>query len=106
LNPRRKDHQIFAPDALTTAPRGQLPFIIWNITDAFIPSVCEIATCKTYLKTLIARKLLCYIDGFKWMKKLTPEHIPHEHQEEMSEKSSIFTLPIMLKILGLYRNNG
>jgi hypothetical protein len=24
----------------------------------------------------------------------------------MSEKSSIFTLPIMLKILGLYRNNG
>ena len=24
LNPRRKDHQIFEPDALTTAPRGRL----------------------------------------------------------------------------------
>lgn len=71
---------------------------VHNLTaDAFIPSSYEITTFKTCLKTLLARKIICYIDEFKWMKKLVPEHIPHEYQAEMSEKSSIFTLPIMLK---------
>ena len=46
---------------------------------------------------MIGRVLQGNLTHFHWLKKILPKHIPHEHQDEMSEKSSIHLLPIMLK---------
>ena len=65
--------------------------------DAFLPNDQEIKSFKDCLRILVGRILVKYMDGFKWMSKVVPEHIRHAYQDEMSEKSSIFLLPILLK---------
>lgn len=62
----------------------------------FLPNANELTTYKNSLKVLLARVMSDYIEGFAWLKKVTPNHIDHIYKEEMAEKSIIHILPISL----------
>ncbi|XP_048249938.1 uncharacterized protein LOC124128741 isoform X2 [Haliotis rufescens] len=101
---KSKDYHFFASDFVLdrvnvmhlpdNAPIGNTDQIG---PDHFLPNPEEIKKFRNCLKIFIARKLVHNISGLSWMKSILPEHIPHDHQEEMSKRSSIFILPIMLK---------
>lgn len=60
----------------------------------FLPNANELTTYKNSLKVL--KVMSDYIEGFAWLKKVTPNHIDHIYKEEMAEKSIIHILPISL----------
>ena len=35
--------------------------------------------------------------AFQWLKKILPNHIAHQYEEEMAKKSKVFGLPIQFK---------
>ena len=65
--------------------------------DSFIPSSVETKLYKHSLKILIGRVMVSLSDKFSWMKMVVPNHIPHDLSKVMSEKSTPYMMPIMLK---------
>lgn len=64
----------------------------------FIPSGEEEAIYKKKpLGVLIGRIISEYIPALKWTKSITPSHIPHALENDMSKRSEIFWLPVMMK---------
>ncbi|KAH3843149.1 hypothetical protein DPMN_116657 [Dreissena polymorpha] len=47
--------------------------------------------------SVILGRILCELKAFSWMANVLPDHIHHPYQHEMSLKSDIFQLPIMMK---------
>ena len=63
----------------------------------FTPSVQEVQTYRDQLKILVARELSSYFPSFSWMHMVFPNHIPHEFADLMSQKSTPYVMPLLLK---------
>ena len=48
--------------------------------------------CRLYYREMIE-----FSDKFMWMKMFVSDHIPHELSKEMSQKSTPFLFPILMK---------
>jgi hypothetical protein len=46
-------------------------------------------------KTLVGRIVIEFLPKFKFLKAVVPDHISHEYSEQMSQKSTIVSLPII-----------
>ncbi|XP_076090697.1 uncharacterized protein LOC143062794 [Mytilus galloprovincialis] len=104
MDNKNKDYHFFASDI--TFDRVKISHLN-NLTPIgnaetielkeMIPSLEEDISYKTALKVILSRVIVEYCDSFSWMKPVIPKHISHPLQDEMSTKSSIHWLPIMLK---------
>ena len=50
-----------------------------------------------YSYAVIIGRILSQLPAFKWLKKLLPRHIDHDHSEPMSKPSKVFSLPLQFK---------
>lgn len=50
-----------------------------------------------YSYCVLLGRILCKIPAFQHLKKLLPDHLPHEYTRKMSAPSKVFPLPIMFK---------
>ena len=61
----------------------------------FTTSVPELRMLKENFKILVSRICIEYLPKFKFLSKVTPNHIQHPYSAEMSKKSTIISLPII-----------
>lgn len=50
-----------------------------------------------YSYCVLLARILCTIPAFQRLRKLLPDHIPHEYTRKMSAASKVYPLPIMFK---------
>ena len=63
--------------------------------EVFTMSVADLKVLKENFKVLIGRVCLEFLPKFKFLKRVVPAHILHPNSKEMSEKSTIISLPII-----------
>ena len=84
-------------------PAPELPFTgqIAQLKDAlpalFKPSVADVAVVKDNLVILVARTLTEYIPSLAAFSKVVPKHILHRYSAEMSKKSEVAVLDVLMK---------
>ena len=84
-------------------PAPELPFTgqIAQLKDAlpalFKPSVADVAAVKDNLVILVARTLTKYIPSLAAFSKVVPKHILHRYSAEMSKKSEVAVLDVLMK---------
>ena len=64
---------------------------------SFLPSMEDVQCIKKNLITLICRILTQYISGLTSLAKVVPKHILHKFSNEMSQKSEVIVLDVLLK---------
>ena len=104
MNVKSKDFHFFAsdftPDRINLSKYNDHGSIgnPNNVTvENFLPSAEEKKMYRESLKYILAREMVAFSEKFSWMKMCIPDHIPHELSEEMSQKSTPFLMPILLK---------
>lgn len=50
-----------------------------------------------YSYCVLLVRILCTFPAFEHLKRLIPDHIPHEYTEKMSKASKLYPLPVMFK---------
>ena len=63
----------------------------------FLPSSDNVEKVKVNLVTLVSRVLTQYFPALVLLAKVVPKHIPHHYTEEMSKKSEVFVLDVLMK---------
>ena len=63
----------------------------------FILNDTELETLHENYKVLAARVIIEYLEKFKFMKAVVPDHIPHPYQRQMAQKSTLIPMPLMQK---------
>ena len=63
--------------------------------EIFIPNNDELNEYRETCKILIARVLMEFLDCFRFLKSVIPDHIPHRFSDEMSKKSTVISMPII-----------
>lgn len=76
---------------------GQVSNIEDVPSEFFLPSCDDVKKVKTNLVVLVSRILTQYITGLTPFRKAIPKHIMHIYSKEMSQKSHIFLLDILMK---------
>lgn len=104
MNVKAKDFHFFAsdftPDRIDLSKysdKGSIGDVNSVRVENFLPSLEEEKIYRESLKIILAREMVTFSNKFTWMKMCIPDHIPHELAEEMSQKSTPFLMPILLK---------
>ncbi|XP_061179530.1 uncharacterized protein LOC133188164 [Saccostrea echinata] len=104
MNVKAKDFHFFAsdytPDRIDLSKysdKGSIGDANSVRVENFLPSPEEEKMYRESLKIILAREMIAFSNKFLWMKMCIPDHIPHELSEEMSQKSTPFLMPILLK---------
>ena len=63
--------------------------------EVFILKLSEQRMLKENFKVLVSRICVEYLSKFKFLKRVTPDHIVHQYSQEMSQKSTIISCPII-----------
>ena len=63
----------------------------------FLPSPGDVERVKVNLVTLVSRILTQYIPALAPFAKLIPQHIEHQYSDQMSLKSEVFVLDVLMK---------
>ena len=63
----------------------------------FLPSSDDVRAVKENLVRIISRILTKYISGLTPLAKNVPQHILHHYSREMSQKSEVYALDVLLK---------
>ena len=63
----------------------------------FLPSSHDIAQVKSNLVTLVSRVLVQYFPTLAPFARLVPKHIQHQYSQQMSQRSEVFVLDILMK---------
>ena len=63
----------------------------------FLPSAEDIQCVKNNLVILVSRVLTQYIKELQPLSKVVPKHIMHEYSAEMSKKSEVVVLDVLMK---------
>ncbi|KAH3814500.1 uncharacterized protein LOC127835962 [Dreissena polymorpha] len=87
-------NRIASPDKYSLVPtrtpltdlKAEMFLLSGNYRSTLVNSYC-----------VILGRILCELKAFSWMANALPDHIHHPYQHEMSLKSDIFKLPIMMK---------
>ena len=64
---------------------------------SFLPTREDILIVKNNLVILVSRILTQYIQGLSCLAKAIPQHITHRYSKEMSLKSEVIVLDILMK---------
>lgn len=64
---------------------------------SFLPSSDDVRAVKENLVQIISRILTKYISGLTPLAKNGPQHILHHYSREMSRKSEVYALDVLLK---------
>ena len=84
-------------------PAPELPFTgqIAQLTGAspthFRPSTLDVAAVKENLVILVSRTLTEHIPSLAVFSKVVPKHILHQYSAEMSKKSEVAVLDVLMK---------
>lgn len=104
MNVKAKDFHFFAsdftPDRIDLSKYSDKESIgdVNSVrVENFLPSLEEEKIYRESLKIILAREMVAFSNKFTWMKMCIQDHIPHELAEEMSQKSTPFLMPILLK---------
>ena len=62
----------------------------------FLPSDSDVSTVKCNLVCIVSRILTKYITGISSLAKFVPKHILHQYSREMSQKSEVCTLDVLM----------
>lgn len=63
----------------------------------FLPSEGDVSAVKCNLVFIVSRILTKYITGLSSLAKFVPKHILHQYSREMSQKSQVCTLDVLMK---------
>ena len=63
--------------------------------EIFTLNIQDLKVLKENFKVLVSRILIEFLPKFKFLSRVTPRHIKHRFSNEMSQKSTIITLPII-----------
>ena len=63
----------------------------------FLPTSTDVSAVKENLIRIISRTLTQYIVALHPLAKFVPKHILHRYSKEMSEKSEVYTLDVLMK---------
>lgn len=64
---------------------------------SYLPSREDAQIVKNNLVTLVSQILTQYIQGMSCLSKFVPQHIMHKYSKEMSRKSEVIVLDILMK---------
>lgn len=67
------------------------------LADSFLPSSSDVSAIKKNLVDIISRILTQYIAGLTPLAKIVPKHILHRYSREMSERSEVYALDVLMK---------
>ena len=105
----RSDHQgemlhmfsVIAGRSRTPVPElpfsGQLSQLDCTPTAYFLPNNADVRAVKENLVVLVNRILTEYFPALVPFSKVVPKHIHHKHTAEMSQKSDVVVLDILMK---------
>ena len=83
--------------AVELSHTGQLSKLSEVPTELFLPTIHDIQAVKGNLVVLVGRILTTYFPTLKFLKSAFPKHILHRYSEEMSQKSEVVVLDILMK---------
>ena len=75
-----------------TAPKGHIKDFPRHNFSFNVPEWKRYAECA---KIIVGGIVLEFFPKFKFLKAVIPDHISHEYSQQMSEKSTIVSLPII-----------
>ena len=84
-------------------PAPELPFTgqVSNLrdtsTDYFLPSSSDVVAVKNNLVVLVSRILTEYFTSLTPFSKVVPKHILHRYSSQMSKKSDVVVLDVLMK---------
>ena len=85
----------------TPAPQfshvGQLSKVTEVPSELFLPTCDDVNKVKANLVILISRVLTQYVAELAPLSKVVPKHILHKYSKEMSQKSDVFILDVLMK---------
>ena len=105
----RSDHQgemihmysILAGRSRTQTPTLSRRGVVGSLTSTppsfFLPSIEDVKSVKKNLVTLVSRVLTQYISGLSCLSKAVQKHILHKFSKEMSERSEVVVLDVLMK---------
>ena len=76
---------------------GSLASIDSLSSSFFLPSNRDTSAMKDNLVCIVSRIITSYITGLAPLAKFVPKHILHQYSAEMSRKSEVFTLDVLMK---------
>ena len=76
---------------------GQIRHLSTVPLESFLPSPDDIKHAKSNLVVLVSRLLTQYIKELSPMSRSVPQHIPHKYTDEMSQRSEVAVLDILMK---------
>ena len=76
---------------------GQVSKLTEVPADYFLPQQSDIVAVKNNMVTLIGRILTQYFPALAPLSKVVPKHIPHQYSYQMSQKSDIAVLDVLMK---------
>ncbi len=65
--------------------------------DFFLPTSADIVKVKANLVVIVSRVLTQYIHGLAPFSKAVTKHILHQYSDEMSQKSEVYVLDVLMK---------
>jgi len=65
--------------------------------ESFLPTTTEISAVKTNIIVIVSRILTQYIHDLSPMSKAVTQHIIHKYSSEMSKKSEVVLLDVLMK---------
>ena len=83
---------------------GQLSRLSEVPSDFFLPTSSDVSKVKTNLTHLVSRVLTKYIPGLACFAKIVPKHITHPYSTEMSHRSEVYTLDVLMKNEALHKD--
>ena len=85
------------PAPLLLHSGGQMSALDSLTEDSFLPTPSDVTEIKGNLVYIISRVLTTYIDGLVPLSKFVPKHILHCYSKEMSKKSEVYALDVLMK---------
>ena len=76
---------------------GGLSLLDSEPVESFLPSESDVRAVKSNLVNIVCRVLTEYITGLSSLSKFVPKHILHQYSKEMSEKSEVYILDVLMK---------
>lgn len=83
--------------SLTLSRSGQVADLLSFCWKSFLPSENDVQKVESDLEMLVAHVLTTYIKDLSFLSKAVPDHIVHTYSKEMSNKSYVTVLDVLLK---------
>ncbi len=83
--------------AIELSCTGKVASLTSLSVDSFLPTLDDVQCIKSNLIVIVSRILTRYIHGLSPLSKSIPKHILHKYSNEMSRKSDVVVLDVLMK---------